>query len=302
MPFLTADEKVQLLTLAQERDLGARGYEDNLAEIAALRAGTEGPVLTARFATTANINLATTGLAAIDGVTPAAGDIALVKNQSTASQNGLYVASSGVWNRLLNGQSTNVIQAGMLVAVIEGSAGAGTQWMLTTANPITVGSTSLTFTQLTVNGISAVTLASTVHGNGAALVGTCAADQGGLASTNVQTSLAELAKYVPLSLADPGTGAAIGVTRSATVNLTIGSSGAETNTLAIPTFLGQTMVINADTVGTGTRAVTSASAINVAGNTHMTFSAVKQCVCLRAVTLAGTLRWEVTSNDGATLS
>ncbi len=38
---------------------------------------------------------------------------------------------------------------------------------------------------------------------------------------------------------------------------TIASAGAETNTLAIPTFRGQWLDINADTVGTGTRAIAS---------------------------------------------
>ena len=48
-------------------------------------------------ASTANLGL--TGLAAIDGVTPVDGARVLAKNQSTASQNGVYVASAGAWTR-----------------------------------------------------------------------------------------------------------------------------------------------------------------------------------------------------------
>ena len=53
-----------------------------------------------RLATTAPIVLE--GLFAIDGVVPAEGDRILVKDQADASQNGIYIASSGVWSRDFN--------------------------------------------------------------------------------------------------------------------------------------------------------------------------------------------------------
>lgn len=85
----------------------------------------------ARFASTANLNLATTGLTAIDGVTPVAGDVALVKNQSTASQNGLYVAAVGAWVRLKDGAGHAIaLVEGLVVSVAEGTANAETQWNL----------------------------------------------------------------------------------------------------------------------------------------------------------------------------
>ena len=104
------------------------------------------------------------------------------------------------------------------------------------------------------------------------------------------------------AIADPGTGVAIPVTQSGVVDLTVGSAGAETNTLAIPSFEGQSLHISAKAVGTGTRAITAASAINVAGNTHMTFSAVGQNIMLRAVTIASALAWRVVGNDSVGLS
>jgi len=51
-------------------------------------------------ATTANISLS--GLQTIDGYTLLANDRVLVKNQTTSSQNGIYVASSGAWSRSLD--------------------------------------------------------------------------------------------------------------------------------------------------------------------------------------------------------
>jgi hypothetical protein len=102
-------------------------------------------------------------------------------------------------------------------------------------------------------------------------------------------------------IADPGDGSAIPVTISGVVPLTVGA-GVETNTLAIPTFLGQRLVICLDVVGGGSRAITAASAINVAGNTVMTFGTARDCIELVAIQLAGVLAWEVTWNNAVALS
>jgi len=142
-------------------------------------------------------------------------------------------------------------------------------------------------------------LASVTAGKGASAVGV---EDSALLFTavNAETALAELATYAPITLADPGTGAAIGVTRSASVAIT--QAGAETNTLAIPTFRGQTMEIFVDTDTSGARTVTSAQRINQAGNTIMTFTEVGDFIKLVAITIAGALRWQVAANDGVALS
>ena len=102
-----------------------------------------------------------------------------------------------------------------------------------------------------------------------------------------------------LSIADPGNGGAIPVTVSGVCNLT--SAGAETRTLAIPTFIGQELTINCDTY-IGNIVITSAQAINQAGNTVMTFGAARDCIVLKAVTVGGSRRWVVVANDGVALS
>ena len=143
--------------------------------------------------------------------------------------------------------------------------------------------------------------ASTANGKGASLVGI--EDSAALiTATTVEGALAELVKYDGVNLADPGTAQAIPVTRSASIPLTIGSAGAETNTLAIPTFKGQMLTIWADAVGTGTRAITAAQAINQAGNTVMTFAQVRDAIQLCAISVGGALRWQVVANDGVALS
>lgn len=101
-------------------------------------------------------------------------------------------------------------------------------------------------------------------------------------------------------VADPGSGAAIPVTKSACVAFTV--AGTETNTLAIPTFVGQTLVLVDGTHTSGTRTVTSAQAVNQAGNNTLVFAQVADVIVLTAVKIGGALRWRVLSNDGVALS
>lgn len=115
--------------------------------------------------------------------------------------------------------------------------------------------------------------------------------------TLASPSSAQTLGYIP----DPGTATAIPVTSSGIVDLVIGA-GAETNTLAAPTFIGQRLVISAGTVGAGTRAITSSAAINAAGNTVMTFNAVRDTIELLAILVGLDLRWQVHTNQSVTLS
>lgn len=97
-----------------------------------------------RAATTANITLS--GAQTIDGVSIIANDRVLVKNQSTGSANGIYVAAAGAWTRAVDFDiSAEVLGAATFVS--EGTANGNTQWVLTTDGPITLGTTALSFTQ-----------------------------------------------------------------------------------------------------------------------------------------------------------
>lgn len=100
-------------------------------------------------------------------------------------------------------------------------------------------------------------------------------------------------------ISDPGDAGAIPVNLSGLVALV--SAGAETRTLANPTFRGQTLGLHCDT-HVGNIVVTAASPINVANNTVMTFGAVSECITLEAITVGGSLAWQVRANDGVGLS
>jgi hypothetical protein len=115
-----------------------------------------------RIASTANLGL--TGLTAIDGVTPVANDRILAKNQTTASQNGIYVAASGAWTRATDADSgTEIVNAAVFVS--EGTANADTAWVQTTNAPITVGTTALTWVQFAGGGAVTAGAGLTQSGN-----------------------------------------------------------------------------------------------------------------------------------------
>lgn len=102
-------------------------------------------------------------------------------------------------------------------------------------------------------------------------------------------------------VADPGNAGAIPVAQSGSVALVTG--GAETRTIAAPTFLGQSLQLYFQTDG-GNCVVTVAAAFNVAGNTILTFADANDSVKLEAfaVTGAGALAWRLTHNDGVAVS
>lgn len=113
-------------------------YDQMNTAVASAVAGTSWKV-PARLATVTNDTL--TGLAAREGVTPVDGDRVLVKNQTTAADNGIYNAHSGAWTRATDADSAAELQGGVLIAVDEGTTQADTAWMLT-ADVVTLGTTA----------------------------------------------------------------------------------------------------------------------------------------------------------------
>lgn len=104
----------------------------------------------ARVATTADITLSAPQT--IDGVSAIAGDRVLVKDQATGSENGLYVVAAGAWSRAVDADQNDEVRAGLLVFVSEGTAGGNKLWMLTTNDPIVVGTTALVFSSVAGSG------------------------------------------------------------------------------------------------------------------------------------------------------
>lgn len=107
-----------------------------------------------RAATTGNIASFSSAPNTIDGVSLAANDRILVKDQSTASLNGIYrvvtvgTGADGSWARATDFDSSAEASPGSVVIVEEGSTHADTMWIMSTNGPITLNTTSLTFTKI----------------------------------------------------------------------------------------------------------------------------------------------------------
>ncbi|WP_025808329.1 phage tail protein [Pseudomonas chlororaphis] len=100
-----------------------------------------------RVATTGNTAL--TGLQTVDGVLLVAGDRVLVKNQTAAKDNGLYVAAAGAWLRSADADVSTEVTPGLIVTVEQGATLADTIWQLITDGPIVLGTTALVFQNVT---------------------------------------------------------------------------------------------------------------------------------------------------------
>jgi hypothetical protein len=124
-------------------DAATKAYVDSVATGLDVKASV-------RVATTANVDLseALENGDVVDGVTLATGNRVLVKNQSTGSQNGIYVVqASGAAVRATDADADAEVTPGLFTFVEEGTANGNTGWVLTTDSPITVGSTALAFSQ-----------------------------------------------------------------------------------------------------------------------------------------------------------
>jgi hypothetical protein len=140
---MNSQKITNLATPTSENDAANKAYVDGA------RAGLDvkGSV---RAATTANIALS--GEQTIDGVGVVAGDRVLVKNQTTGSENGIYVVASGSWGRASDADTSDKVTSGMFTFVESGSTNGDTGWVLATDGSIAVGTTSLTFSKFTSQG------------------------------------------------------------------------------------------------------------------------------------------------------
>ena len=98
-----------------------------------------------KVATTGNLTLS--GTQTIDGVSVAADERVLVKDQTDASENGIYDCKAGAWARSSDFDSNAEVSSGAFTFVEMGTTNADAGFVLTTDGTITVGTTDLAFTQ-----------------------------------------------------------------------------------------------------------------------------------------------------------
>lgn len=97
-----------------------------------------------RVATTANL-LLLEGLLTIDGITLVVDDRVLVKNQTAANENGVYVVDTGTWRRAKDFSRTDDVETGTQVLVTDGTTSAGKTFYVSTEGEIIVGTTNIVF-------------------------------------------------------------------------------------------------------------------------------------------------------------
>jgi hypothetical protein len=130
-------------------------------------------------ATTANITLS--GAQTVDGIALSVGDRVLVKNQTTGSQNGIYVVASGSWARSADADADAEVTSGMFTFVEKGTTNADSGFVLSTDGVIVVGTTDLVFAQFSGAG-------QIVAGSGLTKAGnTLSIDTGYVGQTSITT-------------------------------------------------------------------------------------------------------------------
>jgi len=132
-------------TPSGNNDFATVGY------VAGIVSGLKDPKDAVRVASTANLALTGGATLTIDGVTMVNADRVLLKNQTSALENGIYVVSGiGTTYALTRSTDADVsgeVTQGLSVDSIEGTVNALKRWVLTTADPITLNTTALVFSQ-----------------------------------------------------------------------------------------------------------------------------------------------------------
>ena len=123
-------------------DAANKGYVDNA--VAGLSWKDEVVV-----ATTTAGTLATSfaNASVVDGVTLVTGNRILIKNQTTASENGIYIVNATGAPTRATDNDTQADILGTAVFVANGTSNGGTRWVCNNTGTITVGTTAINFVQ-----------------------------------------------------------------------------------------------------------------------------------------------------------
>lgn len=126
-----------LATPTADQDAATKAYVDSIAQGLDAKAS-------CLAATTANITLS--GTQTIDGVAVAAGARVLVKNQSSAAQNGIYVAAAGAWSRAPDADTWDELVAAYTF-IEQGTDNGNNGYICTISAGGTLGTTPVTWAQ-----------------------------------------------------------------------------------------------------------------------------------------------------------
>ena len=147
------------------------------------------PKNSVRVATTTNLNLSSPGTT-IDTITLSVNNRVLVKDQTTASQNGIYVwnGAASAMTRASDADSTTKLNGGAFVFVEEGTIAATTGWVLQQpTGTYVLGTTALVWSQFSGAGQITAGTGLTKSGNTLSLITPVTTTSGGPGLTTVGT-------------------------------------------------------------------------------------------------------------------
>ena len=217
-------------------------------------------------ATLANITLS--GLQDIDGHTVVAGDRVLVKNQSTAANNGIYLASASAWTRALDANTWDELICA--ISFIEYGTQAGGAWFCTAQAGGTLGVTAVNWSQFTTSATYSAGTGLTLTGSVFSITPVGTASTYGSASTvPVFTTNAsgQVSSVTNTNIAIGATQITSGTIDSARISgAYTGITGVGTLTdLTVTNAIVGSITGNAATATTAGSATTATTATNIAG-------------------------------------
>jgi hypothetical protein len=238
------------------QDAATKNYVDTLSQ------GLD-PKQSVRAATTANITLS--GAQTIDGIALIAGDRALVKDQTTTANNGIYIVAAGAWTRATD-MDTWLEVPSSYVFVESGTVNADSGWVCTSDPGGTLGTTAVTWAQFTGGGAVSAGAGLTKTGSTLDVVGTASRILVNADSIDIDAGYVGQTSITTLGAIATGTwnGTTIAVNRGGTgaVTLTGYVKGAGTSALT-----ASATIPNTDITGLGTMSTQSAAAVNITGGT-----------------------------------
>jgi fibronectin-binding autotransporter adhesin len=208
----------------------------------------------------ATITIVATGTLTVDGHVTALGDYVLVKNEATAANNGLYIATTagaiGVAAILTRATDMNVAAdfSGALVPVgATGTANANSLWLCNPSTPVTVGTTAIPFTQL--NGATDLIPGANIgiSGNTISVISTLPVSVGGTGQTAWTAGDLVYAS---------GTGTLSNLLPGANISITSGTLNAAGS---VSSIVAGTGLSGGTITSTGTVAVTAATTAALGG-------------------------------------